>query len=154
VVYIVFRFIKNLGRGSYSEAGSEFRQAGVVVDYKKGTISVKGKKIPVDKVKSVRWERDDGGMLSFAIIHFYDMKMPVHKIEFSRLDDAEKFSNRISIAVEKAKNRDVESSNSADEVSHEYLGKVITKKDGRYFVEGKKFLTLGKAKAAIKNGRI
>jgi len=36
----------------------------------------------------------------------------------------------------------------------EYMGKEITKKGGRYYVGGYEFINLGKAKAAIKEGRV
>ena len=36
----------------------------------------------------------------------------------------------------------------------EYMGKEILKRDGRFFVSGTEFINLGKAKAAIKDGKI
>lgn len=80
-----------------------FAQAGVVVDFGQRTIRVDGKTYPVDRVRSLRWEREWNR--SFAYITVADLATPVHRVRFNgqwNANAAQTFVARLEQAIAQA----------------------------------------------------
>ncbi|MDO6430923.1 hypothetical protein Q4E93_10015 [Flavitalea sp. BT771] len=86
----------------------EFRQAGVRIDFTRGTITVKGKSYPVGKVTGIRWEaltsshKHGNSIAKTVTISLDDIVKPHHKILFISKGHAQKFMQRLAVALRKA----------------------------------------------------
>jgi hypothetical protein len=92
-----------LKRNRYIDDETKFSQAGISVNYTEKTIQIKGGSYPASKVRGVRWEsgRGNKGNISYAYVQLDDMRSPVHKVKFITPGAAEKFCQRLQVALER-----------------------------------------------------
>lgn len=84
-------------------ANDGFRQCGVHVDYRAGTITLpRGDTFPVQRVRGLRWEDYERSGSYHAIIDIDDLKRPTHPVSFSTAAEPEAFVSRLRTAIEKA----------------------------------------------------
>ena len=98
-IWLMFRHY--LAKGKYEDSPSGFSQANVSLDYGRGTITLGHRSFPVDRIRGLRWESGYGehANISHGIIELNDMSYPVHKVEFIRPSDAERFVTRLQMAL-------------------------------------------------------
>jgi len=102
--FLIFYTIK---QGKYNESASQFTQARVTIDYTNQTITIKGRSYHVDKVTGIqiqafRSERRGNSKSKNVVIEIEDISKPVHKINFLSRRQAEKFMQRVCVALRKA----------------------------------------------------
>ncbi len=84
-------------------SGDSFRQCGVEVDYRTGTITLpRGDSFPVERVRGLRWEDYARSGTYHAMIEVDDMVRPTHPVAFSTPAGPEAFVSRLRTAIEKA----------------------------------------------------
>ncbi|WEX12384.1 hypothetical protein [Chelativorans sp. AA-79] len=80
-----------------------FRQCGVRVDYREGTITLpRGDSYPVQQVRGMRWVDYARSGSYRAIIDIDDLARPIHPVGFSTPAGPEAFVARLRTAIEKA----------------------------------------------------
>ncbi len=82
---------------------TEFRQAGVVVNFRDSTVKIKRRVYPVGVIKSWNSEAEYGKIIlngSFAYLYLNDFKYPMHTVSFLTTKGAEVFLHRLSLAIE------------------------------------------------------
>ncbi|MGE0459642.1 MAG: hypothetical protein AB7O56_15710 [Bauldia sp.] len=80
-----------------------FRQCGVEIDYRTGTITLpRGDIFPVSRVRGLRWEDYARSGTYHAIVEVDDMMRPIHPVAFSTPAGPEAFVSRLRTAIEKA----------------------------------------------------
>lgn len=104
VVGLIALYIFYFNRNRSTSTEDQFTQAGVSVVYASQSISIKGKTYPVSDIRGLRWVSGKGqhGNVSEAVITVEDMKKPTYKIAFITPGEAEKFVERLSMAIAKA----------------------------------------------------
>jgi hypothetical protein len=101
--WIFSMIIDGIKRNSFTVDDNQFSQAGVKVNFSDGTIEIEGNKYSVNLVKSTRWESGGRyGNKSCAFIEVEDFKRPSYTVGFNNLHAAEKFTQRLWLALEKA----------------------------------------------------
>ena len=80
-----------------------FRQCGVSVDYRAGTITLpRGDIVPVSHVRGLRWEDYPRAGFYQAFVEVDELKRPLHPVLFATAAGPEAFVARVRIAIEKA----------------------------------------------------
>lgn len=80
-----------------------FQQCGVHVDYRAGTITLpRGDRLPVERLRGLRWEDYKRFGTYHAVIDIDDPKTPVHPVAFSSSAGPEAFVCRLRTAIERA----------------------------------------------------
>lgn len=108
ILRCIFLFSVSISNSFYSESETEYKQAGVIVNYVDKTISIKGKVFGVNQVTGMRYKsfesthRHGDSKAKIVLIEIDDMKYPVHKILFITPSHADKFLQRLSVALRKA----------------------------------------------------
>lgn len=105
--FLIYMIIKTLANNKFTETTSEFSQAKVTVNYPNKTITIKGRTYNVDQVKGIktqafRTERRGNSPAQNVVIEVEDISNPIHKITFLQRRFAEKFEQRLCIAIRKA----------------------------------------------------
>jgi hypothetical protein len=102
----VFMLIYKYFSGKQMTATDElYQQRGVTVNYKAGTISIKGYTYKVSQVTGISRTTTTNGnrRTHYAQIEVDDMRKPVHKIGVvGSQHDADEFVQRICVAIRKA----------------------------------------------------
>ncbi|EHQ29796.1 hypothetical protein [Mucilaginibacter paludis] len=107
IVFAVYRFIRMFTSNIVTANDDYFQQAGVRVDFKPGTITIKGKVYDVKKVTGINTVTQPGGGIRSTIgmveISMDDFKKPIHRITISGgHGKAPEFSQRLCVAIRKA----------------------------------------------------
>lgn len=80
-----------------------FRECGVRVDYRDGTITLpRGDTFPVHRIRGLRWEDYARSGSYRAVIDIDDLARPIHPVGFSTAAGPEAFVARLRTAIEKA----------------------------------------------------
>ncbi len=108
VGFFGYLFFKGFSNTRYTANENEFKQGGVTVDFKNQTINIKGHSYSVNQITGMRTKsfestrRHGDSRAKNVIIEVDDFKKPTHKILFVTSGQAEKFMQRLSIALRKA----------------------------------------------------
>lgn len=104
-----YLFFKGFSNTKYTADDNEYKQAGVIVNFKNQTIQINGHSYNVNQVTGVRMKdfaretsRNASSKAKNVIIEVDDFKKPHHKVVFVTSGQAEKFMQRISTALRKA----------------------------------------------------
>ena len=101
-IYAIYRFFSGMIMTSNDEI---YKQRGVLVNYKNGTIQIKGKNYNVSQVTGISTITTySGNRNNYHIqIEMDDMRKPIHKIAvIGSRSSADAFMQRICVAIRKA----------------------------------------------------
>lgn len=92
----------------YTANDQEFKQAGVHINFTRGTIYIKGRRYEVKQVTGIRMDaltsshKHGNSIAKTVTIELDDFAKPHHKILFISKGHARKFMQRLSVALRKA----------------------------------------------------
>lgn len=104
IAYALYTLYKRFSAGTYTVNDKQFSQAGVVVDFEKKKIRLKGREFELKQVTNVRTRPPlvDKRMAFDCVISLADFNLPEHRITFASSTAANKFMQRLCTAIEQA----------------------------------------------------
>jgi hypothetical protein len=102
--YAVYTLYKRFSAGVHTVNDKQFSQAGVVVDFEKKKVFLKGREFELNQVTNVRTRPPlvAKRMAFDCVISLSDFKLPEHRITFASSTAANNFMQRLITAIEKA----------------------------------------------------